>query len=476
MEYINYKEDFPLLIRMSNVCGVQTGVPDFDFIIRLRSHLSEFRAGRKDGELYNCRVGDREDELVVILNNHGLAPCGELLCEMTYFIPDPDMPDGIRTVVRNYKTGIALVTKVADCNSDFDCDCVAEFEVLLPYIKGEPGAAFTFEDFTPEQLELLKGDKGDDGKSAYELAIESGYKGLEEEFASALSEVDDMVRQVPADIELEAIEPGIITDVLRKSEQLLTAAEQEQVRKNLNLSKEELFRDWWNKRCYFSSKVIVGGYYPEKAPDPSKPYLLNKLWFNYDEALTIAAASGPKYSMEPWLYCHTYPGTKTLLPTCNYGNKNNSNVIYYCTSIVTFRFVDGYSLAPTTQYNTAGGTYNFDGLPNLERIVDNVLDIESLTAKNCPKLRELRFKIRYNRAYSINLQNSPLWEFDCIKYSIENVTLATSVTIIVHPDVYAKLTGDESNAAFANLSSEEKEQWTSLIPIAQSKNITFVTV
>ena len=452
MKKIHYKEDFPLLISMPNPCGVPTGIPDFDFTIRLISGMTEYLAGRRDGVLYNCRQ-ESDDRLCVFVDNHGLMPCAELGCEIIYDIPDRSMPDGFRRVVKNYSTGLSLTEASGVCS--------AEFEALLPFIKGEDGKP---------------GDDGHDGKSAYEQAVESGYEGTKSEFTSAISEVDQMARYASTDSEIEAIEPGIITDVLRKSEQLLTAAEQEQVKRNLNLSKEELFIDWWNKRCYFSSKLIVGGYYPEKAPDPSKPYLLNKLWFNYDEALTIAAASGPKYSMEPWLYCHTYPGTKTLLPTCNYGNKDNSNAIYYCTSIVNFRFVDGYNISDITQYNRAGGKFNFDGLANLERIVDNVLDIESLTAKNCPKLRELRFKIRYNRAYSINLQNSPLWEFDCIKYSIENVTLATSVTIIVHPDVFAKLTGDDSNAAFANLSSEEKEQWTSLIPIAQSKNITFVTV
>ncbi|EOH9863056.1 hypothetical protein ACVHBQ_001147, partial [Campylobacter jejuni] len=43
-------------------------------------------------------------------------------------------------------------------------------------LKGEKGDAFTYEDFTEEQLENLKGQdgaKGDDGKSAYELWLEN---------------------------------------------------------------------------------------------------------------------------------------------------------------------------------------------------------------------------------------------------------------------------------------------------------------
>ncbi|EIF7131301.1 hypothetical protein LEY40_001837, partial [Campylobacter jejuni] len=43
-------------------------------------------------------------------------------------------------------------------------------------LKGDKGDPFTYEDFTEEQLENLKGQdgaKGDDGKSAYELWLEN---------------------------------------------------------------------------------------------------------------------------------------------------------------------------------------------------------------------------------------------------------------------------------------------------------------
>ena len=37
----------------------------------------------------------------------------------------------------------------------------------IPYIKGEKGDSFTYEDFTPEQLQALKGADGVDGKDGY---------------------------------------------------------------------------------------------------------------------------------------------------------------------------------------------------------------------------------------------------------------------------------------------------------------------
>lgn len=81
--------------------------------------------------------------------------------------------------------------------------------------KGDTGAAFTYADFTPEQLTALKGEKGDkgdtgekgekgdtgetgatgaagadgaDGKSAYAYAQDGGYTGTKAEFAAKLAE------------------------------------------------------------------------------------------------------------------------------------------------------------------------------------------------------------------------------------------------------------------------------------------------
>jgi len=45
----------------------------------------------------------------------------------------------------------------------------------------------------------------------------------------------------------------------------------------------------------------------------------------------------------------------------------------------------------------------------------------------------------------------------------------------VHSDVYAKLTGDTTNAAAAALTAEELAEWQALVPLAAEKNITFVT-
>lgn len=52
-----------------------------------------------------------------------------------------------------------------------------------PGPKGEP---FRYEDFTPEQLEALKGPKGEDGLSAFQIAQLNGFQGTEAEWLKSL--------------------------------------------------------------------------------------------------------------------------------------------------------------------------------------------------------------------------------------------------------------------------------------------------
>ena len=52
----------------------------------------------------------------------------------------------------------------------------------------------------------------------------------------------------------------------------------------------------------------------------------------------------------------------------------------------------------------------------------------------------------------------------------------SGITITVHTDVYAKLTGDTTNAAAAALTEEELAQWMAITEAAAAKNISFATV
>ena len=94
---------------------------------------------------------------------------------------------------------------------------------LTPGPKGDKGDAFTYDDFTPEQLAALKGTDGKDGidgqngvdgtdgkdgidgKSAFEIAKENGFVGTETEWLESLkgeglSQTDkDLINSIPGD-------------------------------------------------------------------------------------------------------------------------------------------------------------------------------------------------------------------------------------------------------------------------------------
>lgn len=141
---MHYKNDFRLPIRLRDDRGVPYAVPEYDFTVTLRSGLSSFEAGRRDGILYNCVIDPQDDSrLMIIADGHELTPSPRIICEVELLIPDEGYEDGTRRVVHRFDTGLPLEVNPACAHLD-----VSELETLLPLIKGDQGE---------------KGDKGERG-------------------------------------------------------------------------------------------------------------------------------------------------------------------------------------------------------------------------------------------------------------------------------------------------------------------------
>ena len=111
---------------------------------------------------------------------------------------------------------------------------------------------------------------------------------------------------------------------------------------------------------------------------------------------------------------------------------------------------------------------NWKGVP--------IYDLNNTAKTNfqgCSKLVELRGCLRSN--FGFNIADSPLLSLASFQYMVDHAYNTAPVTITVHPDVYAKLTGDTTNAAAAALTSDELAQWMALATTANSKNISFAT-
>ena len=73
-------------------------------------------------------------------------------------------------------------------------------DVGLKGDKGDTGAAFTYSDFTAEQLAALKGEKGDTGatgESAYQIALDNGFVGSQSEWLASLKGEPGTVQLTP---------------------------------------------------------------------------------------------------------------------------------------------------------------------------------------------------------------------------------------------------------------------------------------
>ena len=92
----------------------------------------------------------------------------------------------------------------------------------------------------------------------------------------------------------------------------------------------------------------------------------------------------------------------------------------------------------------------------------------------CFALEEIEdLSIRHSS--EINFSDCPLLNLATFKRIILRYNSASQYMITVHADVYAKLTGDTTNPACADLSPEELAKWTALPALAAEKNITFVS-
>ena len=95
----------------------------------------------------------------------------------------------------------------------------------------------------------------------------------------------------------------------------------------------------------------------------------------------------------------------------------------------------------------------------------------SAAGKGFPKLEYFHITIKK----SFDVRTSPLLTFSTMQYLVTKAANTSPITVTVHPDVYAKLTGDTTNAAAAALTSDELAQWTALVTTANSKKISFAT-
>ena len=424
MTPVNYKSDFPLLLRLY-LCkpgdedapaekGVEIDFPAYDWEARFWTwnKANVYTASCKGGVCTNCR--NKDGKILVVFNGHGLSP-GTLNVEFTALLPDDLFPDGDRRTVVPGPLDVVL-TKDGVC-----CPSTVEAEMILPYIKGDQGDAFTYDDFTDQQKADLIAPMRDDL----------------EKFAAQKANVSQLSNILghKTDTELEKIEPNLVTDALRKTPQALTPAEQAQVKANLGVEEKKVFDDLLRKMGV--------------AVNDDGTYGLRGLTLTYDEMLAVYNAGRPGTSYDSLYFgaaIRTHLPSKSLMGAIK-GNRTfqNSSVeaVYLHLLIPADSCFWGCSKLKSVT------VYSVNAQPN------------QTIFRGCTELVTIN---QYGDTFgnNIHLRDCPKISLASLQSIVKKYRDTKGFTITVHPDVYAKLT-DAVNYP----------EWAAVTELAAQKNIIF---
>lgn len=198
---------------------------------------------------------------------------------------------------------------------------------------------------------------------------------------------------------------------------------------------------------------------------------LNDLDITYEEAVEIYRIGNVHLSSNYCFssLCRTFlppkPTSGTWEGSCTWLNCRNAEVIDATdlkSSMETF--------AGCTKLREIRGFWGFQSTSS------NVRNM----FKGCTSLETLLFNFGHGhdaKGRVVDFHDCPKLSLATFRRMVDTRSSSSNFTdtVTVHPDVYAKLTGDTANAAAASLSPEELAQWQQLLTDATEKNIVFAT-
>ena len=539
MKRINYKSDFDFILRLLTCAAdgknEDVGWPDYDWtaIFYTSSKANSYTASCIGGVCANCF--NDNGQIHVVFNSHRLG-AGILQMEFKAELPDGIYPDTERRIVVPMPLDIELVRGCAPCPT------AAEIEATLPYIKGDKGEPFTYDDLTEaqktelqrpateaaesvskleakvsqaaesvskleakvSQAEALRKDaeqtrisnensrtsaendrvrdenirkanetsrqSDETSRQSNETARVEAETARAEEFATWENEIDSKAdRTELSNVLAESTDDGVILKERGTGEvmypqtlaSLVHTSDGGNVDEGLEKAKFKVFVDMWNQ-AWKVNGVEYGRYDPENAPDAEHPFMGNDIWMTYEEALAVLSV--PVKNGEELQRCYAYT---TLRPRTNICFVESLNYTDYDLSF----FATGQTELETARitHNSNGircktATIMFSGCIKLTDVFGIMIDLSKSvwtnTFHHCYRLKEVRIK---GLLHDISFEDSPPLSYESISYLVANAANTGPITITVHADVYAKLTG-ESNT-----------EWHQVLLDAAEKQITFAT-
>lgn len=119
--------------------------------------------------------------------------------------------------------------------------------------------------------------------------------------------------------------------------------------------------------------------------------------------------------------------------------------------------------------------YSFRNCPKLRKIIGTLgfdrfsgSSINNAEFSKLPALEEVRIFLKVSMA----IKDSPKLSYDSIKFMADNSRNVAAITVTLHADVFAKLSGTASEDAYTQ-SGHTKEEWMALVTTAQGRNVSF---
>lgn len=443
--------EFLLALAYLNQQGqTEYGFPPYDWELKFytSSTLNYYTVSCRGGVMLNCQ---REGDMVrIIMDGHKLST-GVLRARSTIYIPDSNFPDGTRRVVDEHEFKTLFVSGHGALASG------PQLELLFPYVKGDPGKPFTYDDFTPEQLEGLRGPQGN--PLTYDDLTPGQIAELQRPATEAAQLVSSAIDAATAtnNAITKAEQSRVETEQQRgeaealrvEAEALRVEAEQARAREFAGFAQAidkgtiKCFIDKWDA-AWKVNGVVYGKYDPANAPDPQHPFMANKLWLNYDEAIIVDSVSSSMSRVHVADMKARYRGGKgyrTLAPIIGIGDVSPSPDLYRC-----FESNQDIEVLVFRDFYPANIQYAFWGCSKM-RVIDELAYAKGEDPfGRCYNLESV--KLYYIRG-NVSFADCPKLNLESLNYMIDYARNSDAITITLHPDAYARVTEEIFAAAAA---------------------------
>lgn len=290
-----------------------------------------------------------------------------------------------------------------------------------------------------------------------------------------LSKLDSLPTATELDVALTAKQDKLVNSAD------VTVGEDDKLTVTDAVVKKAFIKRWNNLNTIYSGS-LSGSYNKEtdlftvrwSMNDPeSKKY---QPYFTYEQAMAaLDAVTGPVLGYDSFA-----PRIPANLPPIGYPSGSGPRFTIVDTDTVVYNYKIKTLILSATGPCNATKTMTLASAKELQAIIGDVItgggineNPISFSSANpgFPKLEYFHITIKK----SFDVRTSPLLTFSTMQYLVTNAANTSSITVTVHPDVYAKLTGDTTNAAASALTADELAQWQALVTTANSKNISFAT-